>query len=510
MPPSMEIPYHVEGKENMRSCNKLWIICSTLVGIHISSPAHAQQVTSIAVAPLSDGRLQLWAGTTAGQLLTTFKQTTDPNAGWSAWSNFGPGGVPIAGTITSLAVAPLEDGRLQLWAGTTAGQLLTTFKQTTDPNAGWSAWSNFGPGGVPIAGTITSLAVAPLEDGRLQLWAGTTAGQLLTTFKQTTDPNAGWSAWNDWLGLQAGGFSISASDALIERGLTGTIPVSLSVTPPFSSMVAITLHNPPTGVSAAALSITPPQSSGNLSVTPGAAAKFGKQNLTIQGDATVGGNTLSSPKTITLTVGRQSGAFKEANPSPYLFSAGNASLAIGFTVEVKQTGSSTFSATFKRGSTTVSTIDYSTGTTSNLGGAGFCDNSSSRAVTQGVVMTGPDGTSSQNGFTILDMTVSNPPPRHVPVNMTVTTMGGQLYSFQPRIFFSPDCTIAMIADANISGILTNRIELLDLASGRSIGEVPFATNIFSATIQNSGVGQNVVVSVDTGASTQSTQSFPIP
>src|SRR5712691_5710594 len=51
----------------------------------------------------------------------------------------------------------------------------------------------------PLPAAASQVAVAPLSDGRLQLWAVDAQGGLLTTWKTTTDPNAGWVPWADFL-----------------------------------------------------------------------------------------------------------------------------------------------------------------------------------------------------------------------------------------------------------------------------------------------------------------------
>jgi len=40
------------------------------------------------VAPLSDGRLELWVTGGAGGLFTTWRSDTDPNADWAPWFDF--------------------------------------------------------------------------------------------------------------------------------------------------------------------------------------------------------------------------------------------------------------------------------------------------------------------------------------------------------------------------------------------------------------------------------------
>ena len=99
-----------------------------------------------------------------------------------------------------IAVAALPDGRLELWATDRGGGLQTTWKVDTDPNANWSGWSDFLAEVGALTNGATDLCVAPLPDGRLELWAADGQGGLFTTWKVDTDPNANWSGWSDFLG----------------------------------------------------------------------------------------------------------------------------------------------------------------------------------------------------------------------------------------------------------------------------------------------------------------------
>jgi hypothetical protein len=93
--------------------------------------------SSIAVESLSDGRLQLFY-VAQGQLLSAWKQTQDPNSGWTALA----AGPQPAGYVTDVAVGRLPDGRLQLFVDTNNG-LFTSWKQAVDANAGWTNWITF-------------------------------------------------------------------------------------------------------------------------------------------------------------------------------------------------------------------------------------------------------------------------------------------------------------------------------------------------------------------------------
>jgi hypothetical protein len=76
--------------------------------------------------------------------LSCWKTDTNPNAGWTEWQPFFGSNIPIFGSdVNAVTVAPLSDGRLQLWGNITNGALFTTWKETIDPNAAWSPWSPF-------------------------------------------------------------------------------------------------------------------------------------------------------------------------------------------------------------------------------------------------------------------------------------------------------------------------------------------------------------------------------
>ena len=102
--------------------------------------------------------------------------------------------------VSYIAVAPLTDQRLEFWLSDGAAGLLSTWKAFTDPDAAWTPWADFLAEVGPLANGARQLAVAPLSDGRLELWVSDGAGGLWSTWKTTTDPNATWTGWDDFLG----------------------------------------------------------------------------------------------------------------------------------------------------------------------------------------------------------------------------------------------------------------------------------------------------------------------
>jgi hypothetical protein len=223
---------------------------------------------------------------------------------------------------------------------------------------------------------------------------------------------------------------------------------------------------------------------------------------------------------VKLVIGRQQGNFVEASPAPYSSNVPSsvATSTPGFRVEVAlgpPAVAQALKASFFAGTTPIGQpIGFTKGPTSTLGGAGFCANGSALALTRGVVLSGAlPGSSAQNTFTLIDLTASNPAPMEQPADTTVTTQTGQLYTFQPRVFFSPDCTLALVVSANKTGPSKNILRVVNLLNNQSIAaEVPFETNIFSALVRTSagGAKQEVEVKVDTGATTAQTTVMPIP
>jgi hypothetical protein len=315
-----------------------------------------------------------------------------------------------------------------------------------------------------------------------------------------------------------GGFSISAgpADLLIERGKSATTTITVTRVAPFANAIKVDLSTPPAGITAPSVTIASGSNSGVMTISAGAAAVNGKVTLSLTGTAA---GVSSASGSVKVTVGRETGAFAEANPAPYQSTIPSTRNALAGTFRVDlSTGAPTVpqprKANFFRGTTAVGNdIGFTLGPNSSLGGAGFCANSSPMAITQGVVLSGAlPGFASQNVFFILDVTASAPALRQATADMTVQqTPTGPFITFQPRVFFSKDCTVALIAGANKLGPSKNILRLMDLISGQPLGtEVPFETATFSALLRNNGSKQEVEIKVDTGAPSAQTTVVQIP
>jgi len=135
---------HTSNKINRYGCDTMknrslvcfFLAIMLLSGLALSAKDSPTAVKQIAVAPLSDNRLQLWAIDDENHLWYCTKATTETYSGWAAWSRFDE-------TPEGQAVAPLPDGSLQLWTIDVMGQLWTCYQTSRDSNAKWTTWSKF-------------------------------------------------------------------------------------------------------------------------------------------------------------------------------------------------------------------------------------------------------------------------------------------------------------------------------------------------------------------------------
>ena len=170
----------------------------------------------VVVAPLSDGRLQLWAIDGLGGVFSSRKVDVGSEADWTDFGEFLTESGPLPGAAAGLAVARLSDGRLQLWVTLANSRLLTTWQTQTDPNIAWTGWIDFLAKVGLLPASVAHVAVAPLSDGRLELWATTANGGLFTTWKNQADPNANWSGWSNFL-TEVGSVPAGVSRATVAR-----------------------------------------------------------------------------------------------------------------------------------------------------------------------------------------------------------------------------------------------------------------------------------------------------
>ena len=140
------------------------------------------------VARNKDGRLEVFAigkDFFSGENVTHNFQVPPSGTTWVGFSSLGN---PPPGVISPLAGSN-QDSRLEIFGIGTDKALWHNFQTT--PGGGWSGWSSLG---IPGSGTNWSIALAQNADGRLEVFAISTADGVLWHIHQVVI-NGGWSGW---------------------------------------------------------------------------------------------------------------------------------------------------------------------------------------------------------------------------------------------------------------------------------------------------------------------------
>ncbi len=303
--------------------------------------------------------------------------------------------------------------------------------------------------------------------------------------------------------------------ALLERTKSTMVSVTIVRAVPFTGPVSVSFAPDPlaTGVTAVSASIAAGAASAPITFTASGVATLG----IVTGTLTATGIGIPAvTATVSLRIGRTTGSFSEASPTPYAGTLPSTATSASGTYRVEITpGAPSLpqprKASFFKGTTRLGNdIGFTLGPVSNLGGAGSCNDAPGPTPGRGVVLSGAlPGFASQNVFTFVDL----PGPAHamyeVPADMH--SSAGAPHVFQPRVYFSPDCSVAMIVGVSTLGPLANVLRLIDLTTGNPLGsEVNFATNLYSATLTTVGSAQRVQVITDTGAATAQTMNANVP
>lgn len=149
-----------------------------------------------AIGRNADGRLEAFAVEgESGAAWQAFQ--TSPTGPWHAWVSRGtPPGRQLDGRSLVVATA---FGCLEVFVtandGVHTDQSEIWHLRQTAPNNGWSAWQAFGTPGGGIGTVGSDLAVGNSDDGRLELFATASDGNLWHRWQ--TGMAGGWSAWTN-------------------------------------------------------------------------------------------------------------------------------------------------------------------------------------------------------------------------------------------------------------------------------------------------------------------------
>ena len=161
------------------------------------------KVAMVAAAPLSDRCLQFWAVDTAGAIWSCWTSSTSPASRWTKWTDkWTPRRPPFKAVM--VAAAPLPDRRLQFWAVDESGQIWSCCKSTTKSTARWTAWTKDWAPAPPFKAAM--VAAAPLSDARdrsekrVQIWAVDESGEIWSCRQSANAPSSPWTEWTkNWI-----------------------------------------------------------------------------------------------------------------------------------------------------------------------------------------------------------------------------------------------------------------------------------------------------------------------
>jgi hypothetical protein len=158
----------------------------------------AQRVAAIGHG---DGRQQVFVLSTAG-VVRSLWQNTGRTPLWAPADPFGGGTLPA---LADIAAGPTTDGRVQVFAVATNGEMRTRTATAKSPTGGWSAWSTWS-----VARYAPRAATPPALDGAVSLTAGrwlecgrTVTPVVLATDNQgniyvTTFTGGSWQPWRSF------------------------------------------------------------------------------------------------------------------------------------------------------------------------------------------------------------------------------------------------------------------------------------------------------------------------
>lgn len=155
-------------------------------------------VQNVAVGQLTNSALQVFVMTTAGIFTTWNANPADPKS-YVEWQPFP---APMPSGLGPLTVAGWSDSPPQVFVPNyTNSQIFTSWKVSMEPWAQWTEWREFQTPNY----SVVQIASTQLSDGRTQLFAlvnpvgmATPSSNVYTCWKETTQPGASWTPWTEF------------------------------------------------------------------------------------------------------------------------------------------------------------------------------------------------------------------------------------------------------------------------------------------------------------------------
>lgn len=300
------------------------------------------------------------------------------------------------------------------------------------------------------------------------------------------------------------------SPIVVRRGL-GSIAVTANITrvAGFSGPVSLSFTGLPQGVVAGPATIPAGQTSAQIALTATLAADYGNRTITLVAD----GGTVRQSANYTLLVFRETGAFAKASfavttPPQSAVSASGAvrvNAHLGSALGLPSAFGAVFDPVggvgpigqpipFNHGQTNVQGQAF--------GGAGFCAGPIGAFVISG---SGPGVSIPSSAQYLVSVFELTNPSVVGTADVAAFRSANPPYYFEPAVYFSKDCSLALAVGAHPLGPENNLAQVIDLKTGRVINSIEFSAPLFSASVVDAGTRQQIAF-----MSGGVTQNFNLP
>lgn len=283
--------------------------------------------------------------------------------------------------------------------------------------------------------------------------------------------------------LVGNGFRIAVDpqSVYLERGKAISVQISVTRAAGFRDAITITVANLPSKVNTNAPLIIPASATvGTLTLSATQGTPFAERLLIVTGSGQAGGEMARHTQALPLMVSRQLGPFHETVPDFRAVGQARRSPNGRFSVRVSSGAEagveSQLTASFENasGRPKIQPVGFYADRGTKLGGIGFC--SASQAA---VVLSANASDIDLGGAHVLTFVSMNQaaPPRQMEVHAA-----GDTAIFPPRIFFSPDCTVALVTGFSNSRSSQQMLSVIDLITGDLLGKpAAIRSLVFSAS-----------------------------
>ncbi|MCA1837533.1 MAG: hypothetical protein LC674_01760, partial [Actinobacteria bacterium] len=261
-----------------------------------------------------------------------------------------------------------------------------------------------------------------------------------------------------------------------------TIQIILTRAAGFRDPVNITVSNLPPKLSTnAPFSIPTSATTGTLTLSATHGTPFAERMLIITGSGQANGEMARHSQALSLMVSRQLGSFVETIPDFRSIGQAKRSPNGRFSARVAsgidERAESQMTAIFETASGKPKSrpVGFYADPGTKLGGIGFCRASQAAVILSASASSMDAGEGYSLTFVSLGQTT---PPRHMEVYAA-----GDTAIFPPRIFFSPDCTVALVTGFSNSKSSQQTLSVIDLVTGELLGKpAAIRSLIFSASM----------------------------